>query len=123
MKNLKNNFDENVDKIILLFSSILFLLTFIVLSLIYFRLAISILICYVVSVIIFIKNNYIITKAIKQELAGSRFWMNFNNIINMILYILVILLLAKIEYFTLFGVIGLFYIALVTIIIGIIKRK
>ena len=41
----------------------------------------------------------------------------------MILYILVILLLAKIEYFTLFGVIGLFYIALVTIIIGIIKRK
>lgn len=126
MNLLKMNdeeFNNKVQSIIIGFSIVLSLIIFFILSVINFRFSVSFLLCYVISIFIFLKNNILITYFLTARLDRPRFWMTLNNILNMSIYLGITYLLVKISYFSLVGIIGLFIIALATFLISIIKRK
>jgi len=123
INQVKKTFEDLVEPYILLGSFILFIVTFIVMCFISFNVAISILISYVLSCLIFLKNNFVLTKALNQEFMKPRLWITMNHLLNGFIYILLVLLFYKVKYFNLFGLAGLFFVSLSTIIIGVFKKK
>ena len=124
IKNLSNEeFNEKVESIILKVSLIFFLISFIIMAFIKINVAVSIAICYGVSVLVFIKNNKIITNFLYGRMMNPRFWMTFNNLVNMVIYIVITLVLQIVPYFSLFGIVGLFFISISSIIVGLIKNN
>ena len=122
-KLTSDEFNQKTQSIIISVSLILSAIILAIMSFFGFRYCLSYLLCYVLSVLIFVKNNIIITLFLTARLYHPRFWMTFNNIFNMSLYMLATLFLVKISYLSLVGLIGLFVIAGSTIIISIIYRK
>lgn len=122
-KLTSDEFNQKTQSIIISASLILSILILAIMSFFGLRYCLSYLICYVVSIMIFVKNNIIITYFLTARLYHPRFWMTFNNFFNMAIYMLTALLLVKISYLSLVGLIGLFVIAGSTIIISIIYKE
>ena len=124
LKNLKSEeFDRLVQPIIVFYSLIFGLIIFGILSIFSFRFSLSFLLCFTLSLLIFIKNNYLITNFLLARIFNPRFWMIVNNIINMALYMGAALLLYKVPYLSLVGISGLFVVAITTVIISSIYDK
>lgn len=118
-----NDFDRLVQPIIISYSLLLGLVVFVLLAIFSFRYSLSFLICFSLSLLIFIKNNYLITNVLLVRIFNPRFWMIANNVLNMALYMGAALLLYKVPYLSLVGLSGLFIIAITTIIISAVYDK
>lgn len=120
MKN--KNFNDNFDKIIVLYSSIVSLIVSIFLFFINKNILYSFLLCSIVGILVFIKSSVITTNVLYRRLEPIKFWMMVNYITSALLYIGVILIVVLIDIFHLIGLSGLFIISTVTIILGIIHK-
>lgn len=123
-KKLTNDeFNERCESIIILYSIPIFLLMFIISWIFGFRYAVSMLIAYCVSILVFLKDSLYITKLVHLEMYNYNFWRVLSYIGTAILYVGITLLFVLVDYFSLIGLIALFTIEISTIILGIIYRK
>ena len=120
MKN--KNFNDNFDKVIILYSSIVSLIVSIVLLFINVNIFYSFNLCFLVSLSIFIKNSVITSNVLYRRLEPVTLWMTVNYITSTLLYIGVILVVVLIDIFHLIGLSGLFIVSIVTIFLGIIHK-
>lgn len=118
-KEQKNN---KIDIIILTYASILTVIACLILLIFNPWYSLGLIISFLVSCLMFIKSNIIITKLLYQELLEPKKWMVINQLINMVGYVAVILLMVLISQFNILCSLGLIIIKVVTIIVGIIYK-
>ena len=120
-RKLSNDeFNEHVEGIIIKFSLIFALVIALVFLIFGLRYTVSFLIGYGVSIIIFVKDNRIITNLLYKRMLYPSFWMIISNIVSYVFYAGVTLLFIFVPYLSLWGIVGLFMIEVATIVVGII---
>ena len=82
----------------------------------------SFILCFLVSILVFIKNSVITSNVLYRRLEPVTLWMTVNYITSTLLYIGVILVVVLIDIFHLIGLSGLFIVSIVTIVLGIIHK-
>ena len=123
IKKLSNEeFTEKTELIVIQYSIIMAIFLFIVMALFGLRFIVSCLIGYLVSLLIFVKDNRIIDALLYKRLLYPRFWMVASNIISYLFYIGITLLFIYVPFFTLWGITGLFVMEIAAIIASIIHR-
>ena len=122
-KKLSNDeFTEKTELIVFQYSVILAIFLFIVMAFFGLRFIVSCFIGYLVSLLIFFKDNRVINGILYKRLLYPRFWMVASNMMSYVLYIGITLLFIYVPFFTLWGITGLFMMEVAAIIASIIHR-
>ena len=122
-KKLSNDeFTEKTELIVFQYSVILAIFLFIVMAFFGLRFIVSCFLGYLVSLLIFFKDNRVINGILYKRLLYPRFWMVASNMMSYVLYIGITLLFIYVPFFTLWGITGLFMMEVAAIIASIIHR-
>ena len=122
-KKLSNDeFTEKTELIVFQYSVILAIFLFIAMAFFGLRFIVSCFLGYLVSLLIFFKDNRVINGILYKRLLYPRFWMVASNMMSYVLYIGITLLFIYVPFFTLWGITGLFMMEVAAIIASIIHR-
>lgn len=116
------NFNENFDKIIPIVSSVIALIIGVIFLFVNINIFYSFILCFLVSLAIFIKNLVILSNVLYRRLEPAKLWITVNVISSSVLYLAVITIVVLLEPFHLIGLVGLLIISTVTKILGIIVK-
>ncbi len=123
LKKMSNDeFTQKTEQVVFYYSLAIVTILLIVMAFFGLRYVVSVLIGYVVSVLIFFKDNRVIDGLLYKRLLYPRFWMVASNIVSYLFYIGITLLFIYVPYLTLWGITGLFVMEASAIIASIVHR-